>query len=56
MKYNLIELKTDEGVTIMWKSFLYRSTKGPIGLDSKISRYVDNMIEMMKRPESSSSV
>lgn len=56
VKYNHIELKTDEDVKDMWRSFRRMLTKGPIELDVKISRSVDNIIKMMKHPESSDSV
>ena len=56
VKYNLIELKTDEDVKNMWRSFRCRLTKGSIELDAKISRFVDNIMKMMKRPESSGGV
>lgn len=56
MKHPLIELKTDDDVTIMWRSFRRRLTKGSIELDAKISRSVNDIIKMMKRPESNGSV
>lgn len=49
VKYNLIELKTDEDVTVMWISFRCRLTKVMIELDTKTSRSVDDIIKMMKR-------
>ena len=51
MKYNLIELKNDEDVKAMWKSFLRRITKGLIELDAEIRRSVDDIIKCLKRPD-----
>ncbi|CAL5191473.1 unnamed protein product [Lathyrus oleraceus] len=56
VKYNPIELKTDEDVKKMWRSFQCRITKGPIKLDARISRSVDDIMEMLKHPESYDSV
>lgn len=56
VKYNLIELKTDEDVKDMWRSFCRRLTKGPIKLDPEISRSTNDIIKMMKHPESSGSI
>lgn len=56
MKYNLIELKTDEDVKDMWRSLHRRITNGLVELDAKISRYVNDIMKMMTRPESSGSV
>ena len=56
VKYNLIELKTDEDVKEMWRSFRRRITKGPIELDAKLSRFVDDIMEILKCPEASGSV
>ncbi|XP_050919013.1 uncharacterized protein LOC127136509 [Lathyrus oleraceus] len=56
VKYNLIELKTNEDLTVMWRSFRCRLTKGLIELDAKISRFVDDIIKMLKCPKSSGSV
>ena len=53
MKYNLIELKNDEDVKAMWKSFHRRLTKGPIELDAEIRRSVDDIMKCLIRPESS---
>lgn len=36
MKYNLIDLKTDENMKDMWIPFRRRITKGSIELDAKI--------------------
>ena len=47
MKYNFIELKTDEDLIDMWRSFRCRLTKGSIELDAKISRSVDDIIKML---------
>ena len=55
VKYNLIELKTDEDLKEMWRSFRRRLTKGPIEFDAKLSRSVDDIMEMLKRPEASGS-
>ncbi|XP_058772492.1 uncharacterized protein LOC131646478 [Vicia villosa] len=55
VKYNLIELKDDEDVKVMWKSFRRRITKGLIELDAQIQRSVDDIMKMLKRPESSGS-
>ncbi|XP_058727019.1 uncharacterized protein LOC131598432 [Vicia villosa] len=56
VKYNLIELKNDEDVKAMWKSFCRRITKGPIELDAEIRRSLDDIMKCLKRPESSKSV
>ncbi|XP_058755606.1 uncharacterized protein LOC131628809 [Vicia villosa] len=53
VKCNLIELKTDEDVKTMWKSFRRRITKGSIELDAHIIRFVDDIIKMLKHPEPS---
>lgn len=50
VKCNRIELKTDEDVTVLQRSFRRWLTKGPIELDAKISRFVDDIIKMMKHP------
>ncbi|XP_058724840.1 uncharacterized protein LOC131596250 [Vicia villosa] len=50
VKYNLIELKTDEDVKALWKSFCRRITKGLIELDAQITRFVDDIMKMLKRP------
>ena len=55
MKYNLIELKNDEDVKAMWKSFRRRITKGPIELDAEIRRSVDDIMKCLKRPDESES-
>lgn len=55
VKYNLVELKTDEYMKDMWRSFSHSITNGPIELDDKISRSVDAIMKMMKRPKSSGS-
>lgn len=47
MKYNLIKLKIGEDLTVMWRSLCRRLTKGPIELDAKISRFVDDIINML---------
>lgn len=48
VKYNLIELKIDEDVKDIWRSFRCRLTKGLIELDVKISRSDDDIIKMIK--------
>lgn len=55
VKYNLVELKTNEDVKDMCRSFCCMITKGPIELDAKISRFVNDIMKMMKRPQSSGS-
>ena len=55
VKYNLIELKNDEDVKAMWKSFRRRITKGPIELDAQIQRSIDDIMKCLKRLESSGS-
>ncbi|XP_058772343.1 uncharacterized protein LOC131646265 [Vicia villosa] len=55
MKYNLIELKNDEDVKAMWKSFRCRIIKGLIELDAQIRRSVDDIMKCLKHPESSIS-
>lgn len=56
VKYNLIDLKTDEDLKAMWRSYQCMLTKGPIEFDATISRFVDDIIKMLKHPESSGSV
>lgn len=56
VKYKLVELKTDEDVKDMRRSFRCRIIKGPIELDAKISRPIDDIMKMMKHPESSDNV
>lgn len=56
LKYNFVELKTHEDLTVMWRSFLRRLTKVPIDLDAKISRSVNDIIKMLKRLESYDNV
>ena len=56
VKYILIELKTNEDLTVMWRPFHCRLTKGSIEFDAKISRFVDDIINMSKCPESSGNV
>lgn len=56
VKYNNIELKNDEDLNVMWKTYHHRPTKGTIEFDVAIARSVDDIIKMLKRPESSSSV
>lgn len=53
MKYNLIELKTDEDMKEIWISFFRRITKGSIELDARLSRSVDDIMEILKCLESS---
>ena len=53
LKCNLIKLKNDEDVKAMWKSFCRRITKGPTELDAEIQRFVDDIMKMLKCPESS---
>lgn len=56
MKYNLVEMKTNEDVKDMSRSFRRRITNGSIELDVKISRSVDDIMKMMKHTKSSDSV
>lgn len=56
VKYNHIKLKTDEDLKIIWRTYHCRLTKGPIEFDAVISKFVDDIIKMLKRPESSSIV
>lgn len=56
VKYNNFELKTDEGLKVVWRIYHCRPTKGLIEFDMTIARFVDNIIKMFKYPESSSSV
>src|ERR1051325_6853597 len=55
VKYNLIELKNDEDVKAMWKSFRRRITKSLIELDAEIRRSVDNVMKCLKRLDESES-
>lgn len=48
VKYNNIKLKIDEDLKVMWRAYRCRQTKGPIEFD--------DIIKMLKRPKSSSSV
>lgn len=45
--YNLIELKIDENLKAMWRSYHRRLTKGLIKFDAIISRSVDVIIKML---------
>lgn len=56
MKYNIIKLKADNGLIVIWRSFHPRLTKGPIEIDVKISIPIDDIIKILKRPESFCSV
>ena len=56
MIYNLIGLKSGEDLKVMSRTFYGRLTKGPIEFDATISKFVDDIIKMLKRPESSDSV
>ena len=56
MKYNLIELNTDEDLKVMWRTYHRKLTKGPIKFDAIIYRFVGDIIKMLKRPKSSSSI
>lgn len=56
VKYNFIELKTDEDLKIMWRSYHHRLTNGPIEFDATIFIFVDTIFKMLKRLESSGSV
>ncbi|XP_050914747.1 uncharacterized protein LOC127129638 [Lathyrus oleraceus] len=56
VKYNLIEFMTDEDVKEMWRSFFRMITKWSIELYVRLSRSVDDIMEMLKRQESSGSV
>lgn len=50
MKYDRIELKSDEDLKIMWRTYHCRLTKGPIEFDATISRFIDDIIKMLKSP------
>lgn len=56
VKYGLIELKIDEDLKVMRRTFHCRLTKGSIKFDATISRSVNNIIKMLKCLESSASV
>lgn len=56
MNYNLIELKTDEDLKEMRRSFRCRITKRSTELDARLSRSVEDITEILKRPKLSSSV
>lgn len=49
-------MKVNEDVKEIWRSFCRRITKGPIELDVRLSRSVDDIMEILKRPKSSGSV
>lgn len=51
VKYDLIELKTDEDMNVIWRKFHRMLNKGPIEFDATISRLVVDIIKMLKCPE-----
>lgn len=51
VKYDSIELKSDEKFKVMRKIYHLRLTKGPIEFDATITRFVNNIIKMLKCQE-----
>lgn len=56
MKYNLIELKISEDLKVIRRTYHRSLTKRLIEFDAKISRYVDDIIKMLKHLKSSDNV
>lgn len=52
VKYNYIKLKTDEDLKVMWRTYHCELTKKSIKFDVTIFSFIDNIIKMLKRPES----
>lgn len=50
VKYDCIELETDEDLKVMWVIYHHRLTKGPIEFGVIISRSIDDIIKMLKCP------
>lgn len=48
VKYDRIELKSDEDLRVMWRTYHHRLTKGLIEFDAEVSRLVDDIIKMLK--------
>lgn len=46
--YKLIELKTDKDLKAIWRTIHHRITKRSIEFKEQISRFVDDIIEMLK--------
>lgn len=56
VKYNIIELNTDGDLKDMWRTYHRRLTKGSIMFEATTFRSVDDMIKMLKRPDSYDNV
>lgn len=52
VNYQFIELKTYEDLKVMWRTYHHRLTKGSIEFDANILRFFENIIKMLKHPES----
>lgn len=50
MKYNCIELKSDEDSKVLWRTYHCRLTKGPVEFDVTNFKFVDDIIEILKYP------
>lgn len=47
VKYNLIELKIDEDLKVMWRTYHRRLTKGPIEFAVITSRFVNDITNIL---------
>lgn len=56
VKYNNVGLKIGEDLNVMWRTYHRWQIKGLVECDTKIARFVDDIIKMLKHLESSSSV
>lgn len=50
IEFNNDELKTDADVRAMWNTFFCFETKVSIKLEAMISRPVEDIVKMLKRP------
>lgn len=56
MGFNKFELKTDEYLKVMWSTFCRYKIKGPLEVDATVGRSIDDIMQMLKRLESSINV
>lgn len=54
--FDNFELHTNKDLKDMWNTYHRYETKGLIKVNATIARLVDDIIKMLKRPESSSNV
>lgn len=53
IQINKFELKTNEYLIIMWSTFLHYEIKGPIEVGAKITKLIEDILKMLKRPKPS---